>query len=153
VQTKLFRRTERQVLASAAKDTLTITNDEERKANFHNIHWSGRVFSNNAETDAYGSGYLVLMCIEQQQTVIPAVVDDVILEKMQGQIILAKQWFTFGGLTTMTAASLYDFNFDLGKISRNCSKEGRLIAAVYVDSGSPNAVVLTHDLTCNITQA
>jgi len=131
---------------------MVITNAEDRMGNFHNIHWSGRIISNSATADAYCSGYLVLMCVNQQQFTVPASMTEVILEDMQGYIILAKQWMTYGGLTFMGGMSKYDFDFNLGKISRNCTKEGRLVGRMYNDSGSPQAVVLTQDLSCNLTQ-
>jgi len=96
---------------------------------------------------------MMLICVDQANYAVPNIMTDVVLEDMQGLVILAKQWMTFGGLTNLGGMSVYDWDINLTKVSRSCPKGGRLIAKFFVDSGSPQAVVLTHDLTANITQA
>jgi len=153
MQTKLFEQIERAGLNIGTRSPITVTNAEDRKANFHNMHWSGRVIGDATGSNGFSSGYLVLFCIMQQQLTPPTTISSAVLDDFQGNIILAKQWFTFSGATYTGGADFFDWDFDLGKVSRTCPKEGRIIANVYNDTGSVKNATVTHDFSYNITQA
>ena len=153
MQTKLFNDVEQITLVPNTVNTLTIDNNEERKANFHNVHISGSIIGDHADADNFARGWICLFCIEQTQFAVPATMTSTVLENMQGQVILAKPWITFSGVTYNGAADVFRWDIALGKTSRSCQKGGRLIVKVYSDASSVKDIILQQHIDTNITQA
>ncbi len=153
MQTKLFSAVEQTTLVPNTANTITITNDEERKANFHNIHWSGTIIGDHAGADNFARGYITLMCIESSGAPVPGAITAAILEANQGYIILAKEYLVFSGATYNGAADVFKWDIPLGKISRTCMKQGRLIGKIESSTSSVKDIQVQQLLDCNITQA
>jgi len=152
VQTKLFAGAERAGLAAGARNIATITNDEQRKGNFHNIHAKGRIFSDVVLADHYDSGFVAVLCVDNTDYAIPVTMTPSILEDMQGIVVAAEQWSTFSGATARDgAATFYPFDFYI-KASRTCPMKGRLLLVIWNDSAS-DLVIVTDLISTNITQA
>ena len=151
MQTKLFAENDAATLIAGGKLTTTITNDEARKANFHNIHVNGRIQDDVVGTH-FNRGFIVLICVDNADYSPGSFLTSNDLEQAQGLVIAAKKWSLFGTASLHTAGSIFDFEMDI-KTSRNCPKEGRLILLVTNDASSGGSVVVSSLLSTNITQA
>jgi len=153
MQTKLFVETQQTTLVPNSVNTITLSNDEERKANFHNIHWSGTIIGDHADPDNFARGHIVLFCIDQLGVATPTTMNVAILEQRQGQIILAQPFLVFSGATYNGVADTFKWQIPLGKISRTCPKDGRIEAKIYLDTSAVKDVQVQQLLSSNITQA
>jgi len=154
MQTKLFLATERQGLVPGTINSLVATNSEERKANFHNMHWSGRVLGDeDGATVGFSSGWIAMFCYPSENIPLETSLDRVKLDASQGNVVLAKQWMVVTKAAYEGDGRVFDWDIPLGKISRTCPKEGRIVCQVHNDTGSVKDILVTQTFSYNITQA
>jgi len=108
---------------------LVIENTENRESNFHGIRFSGRIQAVDAGGVNFGSGFITLMCIPNDQITIPAILDESTLNDSNSFIIAVKPYQTHEGTADETYATTFDFEF-APKTSRNCMKGGKIVGQI-----------------------
>ena len=149
MQTKSYRSEERLVVPVTGTNTNTISNDSERKENFHGIRWKGRIITDDL-VEGFSSGFITLMCLPSSAQGVPVIRSAIELDGDQEFIIASETFMVLnqgaGTKENAHTASMYDWDFQIGT-SRTCSRGGRIIAQITNDSTSVNLVVVNHLLS------
>ncbi len=144
MQTKRYEAAETQTIPNATGVlNLTITNEENRKANFHGIRCKGTIMGDpNEGTAQFSKGYITLMCIEQSAYATPTILSDTDLEDNQGIIVASEIYQTYaGGAIDSGEQMVRHFDIILGKTSRTCPKDGRIILQISNNSSLTDVIV------------
>jgi len=149
MQQKEFEVTFRQVIPPLTGVTsLVIENTGLSKLNFHGIRMTGRINLDPAEgTNQFASGFATLMCIPNDQIVIPTLLTEADINDSNSFIIAIEAWQCVIGSSNQGTgySSTYDFKF-APKTSRSCMRGGKLVSQVTNNAPVADAVV-THLLS------
>ena len=149
MQAKRFSRTNEATVGSGASVVLgTITNNQSRKANFHGIRASGRIRADNVTSDNEAHGLIVIWCKNAEFTIVENQIDGTSeLEEFSDQVVAVLPWAVFGGSTTPNQfGAIFDFDINIGKTSRTCTRGQELELACYSMAESSKSVVVMHSL-------
>jgi len=144
MQQKEFETVYRQVLPpSTGVNNLVIENTGLSKLNFHGIRFQGRIQQDPAEPlNQLISGHITLMCIPNDQIVIPSLLTEADLNDSNSFIIATivyqMQADSLGAVPSY--GNTYDFEIT-PKTSRSCMKGGKLVGQVTVNSPTADVVL------------
>ncbi len=150
MQQKEFEYEVRQVLPpNTGKVDLVIENTGLSELNFHGIRFQGRIQCDFAEPlNQYGSGFISLMCIPNDQIVIPSLLNQADLNDSNSFIIavLAYQIAVEAGASaTLGYAGTYDWEIT-PKTSRSCMKGGKIVGQI-TNNSPGTAITVTQMLS------
>ena len=144
MQQKEFEVIFRQVLPpDTGVNNLIIENNIISKINFHGIRFKGRIIQDPAETgNILSSGMVTLMCIPNDQIVIPTLLTEADLNDSNSFIIATEAWMIMSepAPAIPTFGTVYDFEF-APKTSRTCMKGGKIVGQVTVNSPTADVVI------------
>jgi len=145
MQQKEFETVFRSVIPPAGVLSLVIENTGLSKLNFHGIRWQGRLNMDKAEpTDQYGSGFITLMCIPNDQIAIPNLQTEADLNDSNSFIIAVLPWqmHVLAGAVNkaLTYAGTFDFEIT-PKTSRSCMKGGKIVGQITNNSPTADIIV------------
>jgi len=96
MQQKEFEVSIRDVVpAITGVDNLVIENTGLSELNFHGIRYCGRLIIDQQAGDAYGSGFITLMCIPNDGIAIPSLLTEADLNDSNSFIIAVLPWEMF----------------------------------------------------------
>ena len=147
MQNKRYNAVERQVLTlGGGINNQSISNEENTEVNFHGIRYKGRILIDTADGSfEFGSGWITLMCLPPGITT-PVIDSSADANSFQQFIIATEQWSAMGGSPATDTANgngagaIYDFNIT-PKTSRNCVKDGSIVAQVINESIGIGAIL------------
>jgi len=149
MQQKEFETSIRQTIPiTTGVDSLVIENTGLSKLNFHGMRYIGRIMADYATAaDLYGSGFVTLMCIPNDQIAIPTLLTEADLNDSNSFIIAIKPWMIHNQAAASNEGgyqSVYEFDFVV-KTSRSCMKGGKIVGQI--SNNGPLQVVGTHQLS------
>jgi len=143
MQTKRYDTIERQVIPQVnGVDSRQIVNSASRKTNFHGIRFEGTIISENLAGNAFGSGFITLMCIPNQAVTVPVILNEADLKDAHTFIIAVEHYETFEQDNVMGETSIKRFSF-APKSSRTCAEGGFLVGQVTNTSPTLDMVITT----------
>ena len=149
MQQKEFETSIRQVVpATTGVDSLTIENTGLSKLNFHGIRYLGRIIVDySTASDQYSSGFISLMCIPNDQIVVPSLLNEADLNDSNSFIIGVIPWQCHQQSAAADEGGYQGcFDFEIApKTSRSCMKGGKIVGQITNNSAAP--VVVTHLLS------
>ncbi len=129
-------------------DSLVIENNVISTLNFHGIRYKGRIIQDPIGSDQLASGFVTLMCIPNDQIVIPALLTEADLNDSNSFIIAIEAWSTRGQASAdnvLGFQQVWDFDF-APKTSRSCMQGGKIVGQI--TNNSPSATItVTHLLS------
>jgi len=150
MQQKEFEVSIRQAVpATTGVDSITIENGESSKMNFHGIRYKGRIIQDILSSAQFGSGFISLMCIPNEQITLPTLLTEADLNDSNSFIIAVEAWQTHTRPSTGEDTSGYSkvYDFDIApKTSRSCMRGGRIVGQI--TNNAPTATItVTHLLS------
>ncbi len=130
------------MLIPTAINNLTIENAQEASINYHGIRFCGRIQVDFEEsTNQYAGGYITLMCIPNDQIIIPSINSEAKLNDSQSFVIAVIPYQMHIDTTENAAGygSTFDFNI-VPNTSRTCINGGKILGQVQNDSPTADVV-------------
>jgi len=128
-------------------DSLVIENTGLSKLNFHGIRYSGTIIADVLATGNFGSGFISLMCIPNDQIAIPSLLTEADLNDSNSFIIAVLPWMTLQAASADTDRALARVNFEIApKTSRSCMKGGKIVAQI-TNNSPVQTITVTHQLS------
>ncbi len=144
MQQKEFETIQRQVIPPAGVNSLVIENSGLSKLNFHGFRYQGRIQVDQDEpADQYSSGFISIMCIPNDQIVIPNLQTEADLNDSNSFIVAVMPYQMHGvisGAEPIGYGGTYDFAIS-PKTSRSCMKGGKLVGQVSNNSVVPDVIL------------
>ena len=148
MQVKRFAQENEKTLGSGIATFIEISQNAERKANFHGIRWSGRLKADQVSADNEAHGLLMLTCRTTAfgDLLSNDVNSDAELENLSEIIVATLPWAVFGGSTTLSGAgTIFDWDIVINT-SRTCTKGMSLRANTFSDAGSAKSIIIMNQL-------